>query len=83
MLFSNLELELVLGQEKGSDAASTMGTEAAVYAAEATDNNDLLERILPATISDYIDLVKSHICAGGCKLHLVKNIDYIQLHILT
>nr|XP_011469619.1 PREDICTED: condensin complex subunit 3 isoform X2 [Fragaria vesca subsp. vesca] len=52
-------------QEKGSDAASTMGTEAAVYAAEATDNNDLLERILPATISDYIDLVKSHICAGS------------------
>ncbi|XP_050364582.1 uncharacterized protein LOC126783205 [Argentina anserina] len=52
-------------QEKGSDAASTMGTEAAVYAAEATDNNDLLERILPATISDYIDLVKSHIDAGS------------------
>lgn len=73
----------MLGQEKGSDAASTMGTEAAVYAAEATDNNDLLERILPATISDYIDLVKSHIDAGVYKLHLVENIDYIQLHILT
>ena len=63
--FSVNYLVLVLGQEKGSDAASAMGTEAAVYAAEATDNNDLLERILPATISDYIDLVKSHIVAGG------------------
>lgn len=73
----------MLGQEKGSDAAFTMGTEAAVYAAEATDNNDLLERILPATISDYIDLVKSHIDAGVCKLHLVENGGYIQLYILT
>ncbi|PQQ01292.1 condensin complex subunit 3 [Prunus yedoensis var. nudiflora] len=51
-------------QAKGSDAASTMGTEAAVYAAEASDSNDLLEQILPATISDYIDLVKAHIDAG-------------------
>ncbi|XP_050270046.1 uncharacterized protein LOC126714094 isoform X1 [Quercus robur] len=51
-------------QAKGSDAAATMGTEAAVYAAEASDNNDLLERILPATVSDYIDLVKAHIDAG-------------------
>ncbi|KAG6659972.1 hypothetical protein CIPAW_03G073200 [Carya illinoinensis] len=49
---------------KGSDAAATMGTEAAVYAAEASDNNDLLERILPATVSDFIDLVKAHIDAG-------------------
>ena len=56
----------VLHQAKGSDAAATMGTEAAVYAAEASDNNDLLERILPATVSDYIDLVKAHIDAGGC-----------------
>uniref|UniRef100_A0A2N9ES34 Nuclear condensin complex subunit 3 C-terminal domain-containing protein n=2 Tax=Fagus sylvatica TaxID=28930 RepID=A0A2N9ES34_FAGSY len=52
-------------QAKGSDAAATMGTEAAVYAAEASDNNDLLERILPATVSDYIDLVKAHIDAGS------------------
>lgn len=42
-----------------------MGTEAAVYAAEASDTNDLLERILPATVSDYVDLVKTHIDAGG------------------
>ncbi|XP_024186830.1 condensin complex subunit 3 isoform X1 [Rosa chinensis] len=62
MICRHLQME---AQEKGSDAASTMGTEAAVYAAEATDNNDLLERILPATISDYIDLVKSHIDAGS------------------
>ncbi|WCJ25190.1 ARM repeat superfamily protein [Euphorbia peplus] len=51
-------------QEKGSDAAGTMGTEAAVYAAEASDNNDLLERILPETVSDYVVLVKAHINAG-------------------
>ncbi|CAK7338996.1 unnamed protein product [Dovyalis caffra] len=53
-----------LGMVKGSDAATTMGTEAAVYAAEASDNNDLLERILPATVSDYVVLVKAHIDAG-------------------
>ena len=41
-----------------------MGTEAAVYASEATDSNDLLERILPATVSEYIDLVKAHLLAG-------------------
>ncbi|KAI9396155.1 hypothetical protein POPTR_004G085500v4 [Populus trichocarpa] len=51
-------------QAKGSDAATTMGTEAAVYAAEASDNNDLLERILPATVSDYVVLVGAHIDAG-------------------
>ncbi|XP_062093114.1 uncharacterized protein LOC133798691 [Humulus lupulus] len=51
-------------QAKGSDAASTMGTEAAVYAEEASKNNDLLERILPATVSDYIELVKAHMNAG-------------------
>ena len=41
-----------------------MGTEAAIYASEASDNNDLLDRILPETVSDYIDLVKAHIDAG-------------------
>ncbi|XP_043696438.1 condensin complex subunit 3 [Telopea speciosissima] len=51
-------------QEKGTDAAATMGTEAVVYAAEASDNNDLLEQILPATVSDYIQLVKAHLAAG-------------------
>ncbi|XP_019086059.1 PREDICTED: condensin complex subunit 3-like [Camelina sativa] len=51
-------------QAKGSDAATAMGAEAAVYAAEASDANDLLERILPASVSDYVDLVKAHIEAG-------------------
>ncbi|XP_057972406.1 uncharacterized protein LOC131160592 isoform X2 [Malania oleifera] len=50
-------------QQKGSDAATTMGTEAAVYAAEASSNNELLERILPATVSDYVELVKAHLDA--------------------
>lgn len=53
-----------LQQEKGFDAATKMGTEAAIYAAEASDSNDLLEKILPATISDYIDLVRAHVNAG-------------------
>ncbi|CAM8885507.1 unnamed protein product [Rhodiola kirilowii] len=52
-------------QEKGRDAAVTMGSEAAVYAAEASDNNDLLEKVLPATISDYVALVKAHLSAGS------------------
>ncbi|XP_059623216.1 uncharacterized protein LOC132266380 [Cornus florida] len=51
-------------QAKGSDAAATMGTEAAVYAAEASDSNDLLERVLPLTISDYVELVRAHLVAG-------------------
>ncbi|KAJ8763073.1 hypothetical protein K2173_023278 [Erythroxylum novogranatense] len=52
-------------QAKGSNAAATKGTAAAVYAAEASDTNDLLERILPATVSDYVALVQSHIRAGA------------------
>ncbi|KAJ0234487.1 ARM repeat superfamily protein [Hirschfeldia incana] len=51
-------------QAKGSDAATAMGAEAAVYAAEASDANDLLEKILPASVSDYVALVKAHIEAG-------------------
>jgi hypothetical protein len=51
-------------QAKGTDAATTTGTEAAVYASEASDKNDLLERILPGSISDYVALVKSHLSAG-------------------
>ncbi|KAK8569245.1 hypothetical protein V6N12_007777 [Hibiscus sabdariffa] len=62
MVCKHLQME---AQGKGSDAAATMGTEAALYAAEASDNNDLLDRILPETVSDYIDLVKAHIDAGG------------------
>ncbi|EOA15333.1 hypothetical protein CARUB_v10004038mg [Capsella rubella] len=54
----------ISAQVKGSDAATAMGAEAAVYAAEASDANDLLERILPASVSDYVDLVKAHIEAG-------------------
>ncbi|XP_039054367.1 condensin complex subunit 3-like isoform X2 [Hibiscus syriacus] len=61
MVCKHLQME---AQGKGSDAAATMGTEAAIYAAEASDNNDLLDRILPETVSDYIDLVKAHINAG-------------------
>ncbi|XP_058787474.1 uncharacterized protein LOC131661851 isoform X1 [Vicia villosa] len=49
----------------GSDAAATAGTEAEVYAAEASDKNDLLEKILPATVDDYIELVRANIVAGS------------------
>lgn len=61
-------------QAKGSDAATTMGTEAAVYASEASDNNELLERILPAAVSDYVELVKAHIIAGVSSLLLYPEI---------
>lgn len=44
-----------------------MGTEAEVYAAEASDKNDLLEKILPATVDEYIELVRAHIDAGKYK----------------
>lgn len=57
----------MLDQAKGTDAAVAMGTEAAVYAAEASKDNDLLEKILPATVFDYINLVKAHINAGWCE----------------
>lgn len=49
---------------KGSDAAATTGTEAAVYAAEASDSSELLEKVLPATVSDYVELAQAHITAG-------------------
>ena len=64
-------------QERGSDAAATMGTEAAVYAAEASDNNDLLERVLPAMVSDYVELVKAHLDASGCSSY-----GWFELNIL-
>ncbi|XP_057807217.1 uncharacterized protein LOC131021902 isoform X2 [Salvia miltiorrhiza] len=51
--------------KKGSDAAMTMGTESAVYAEEASDNNDLLDRILPASVTEYVELVNAHIAAGA------------------
>ncbi|XP_047315595.1 condensin complex subunit 3 [Impatiens glandulifera] len=50
--------------QKGSAAATKVGTEAAIYAAEASDDNDILERVLPATVSDYIEIVKAHLDAG-------------------
>ena len=68
----------MLEQAKGSDAASTMGAEAAVYAEEASKNNDLLESILPATISDYIDLVKAHMDAGGLAIFIQMNIKLMH-----
>ncbi|XP_027178343.1 condensin complex subunit 3 isoform X1 [Coffea eugenioides] len=52
-------------QVKGSDAAMTMGAESAVYAAEASDSNDLLDRVLTASVSEYVELVKAHLTAGS------------------
>ncbi|KAK9091471.1 hypothetical protein Sjap_024648 [Stephania japonica] len=51
-------------QIRGSDAAATTGTEAALYAAEASNKNDLLERVLPSTVSDYVELLNAHLAAG-------------------
>lgn len=55
---------MITKQAKGSEAATTMGTESAVYAAEASDKNDLLDRVLPASIGDYVELIKGHTVAG-------------------
>ncbi|KAL6507656.1 hypothetical protein OROGR_023851 [Orobanche gracilis] len=54
----------MINQKKGSDAAMAMGTESAVYAEEASDNNDLIDSILPASVSEYVELVNAHIAAG-------------------
>ncbi|KAJ1258904.1 hypothetical protein BS78_10G111600 [Paspalum vaginatum] len=51
-------------QVKGSEAATTTGAEATVYASEASDKNDLLDNVLPSTITDYVNLVKAHLSAG-------------------
>ncbi|KAE8784728.1 condensin complex subunit 3 [Hordeum vulgare] len=51
-------------QIKGSEAATTTGTEAAVYASEASDKNDLLDGVLPSTVAEFVDLVKAHLSAG-------------------
>lgn len=64
VIYGHAKSDETVTQAKGSDAATAMGAEAAVYAAEASDANDLLERILPATVSDYVALVKAHIEAG-------------------
>jgi condensin complex subunit 3 len=52
-------------QEKGSDAASTQGAEAVVYAAAAADKNELLDRVLPSTVAEYVQLVEAHLLAGS------------------
>ena len=54
----------MMEQVKGSDAAMTMGAESAVYAAEASDSNDLLDRVHTASVSEYVELVKAHLTAG-------------------
>ena len=56
-------------QVKGSEAATTTGAEAAVYASEASDTNDLLDNVLPSTITDYVALVKAHLSAGKQELY--------------
>ncbi|EPS67472.1 hypothetical protein M569_07302 [Genlisea aurea] len=50
---------------KGTDAAMTMGAESEVYAAEALDSNCLLDRILPDSVSEYIELFNAHLAAGS------------------
>ncbi|KAL8038290.1 hypothetical protein ABFX02_11G096700 [Erythranthe guttata] len=61
MVTKHLHME---AHKKGSDAAMAKGMESAVYAEEASDSNDLLDNILPATISEYVELVNAHITAG-------------------
>ncbi|CAI8599289.1 unnamed protein product [Vicia faba] len=40
--------------------SKAVGTEAEVYPAEASNKNDLLKKILPATVDDYIELVRAN-----------------------
>lgn len=54
----------MIKQAKGSDAATTVGSESVVYAEEASSSNDLLDNILPPTVSEYVELVRAHIVAG-------------------
>ncbi|GLJ51847.1 hypothetical protein SUGI_1101390 [Cryptomeria japonica] len=61
MLCSHLQSE---AQVKGSDAALTQGAEAVVYAAAAADTNELLDRVLPETVTEYVELVEAHLLAG-------------------
>jgi len=55
-------------KEKGSDAASTQGVEAVVYAATTADKNELLDRVLPSTVVEYVQLVEAHLlaCSSQC-----------------
>jgi hypothetical protein len=54
---------------KRSEAASTGGAQATVYAAVAADNVEALEMILPPTVAAYVGLVNAHLCAGNNHLH--------------
>ncbi|CAM0913332.1 unnamed protein product [Alopecurus aequalis] len=66
-------------QVKGSEAATTTGTEAAVYASEASDTNDLLEGVLPSTVAEYVDLVKAHLSAVDEDGHQIAIGDGVSL----
>lgn len=57
-------------QAKGHDAATTGGAQAAINAAAATEKNELLDRVLPSTMAEYVHLVKAHLNAGP-HLHFV------------
>ncbi|CAK9882254.1 unnamed protein product [Sphagnum jensenii] len=61
VLCSTLDSE---AQVKRSEAASTGGAQATVYAAVAADNVEALEMILPPTVAAYVGLVNAHLCAG-------------------
>ncbi|GBG84929.1 hypothetical protein CBR_g39392 [Chara braunii] len=52
-------------KEQGSSAAGTTGAQAELLAANATEHNDALEGILPATIADYVQLVEAHLRAAA------------------
>eukprot|EP00250_Pteridium_aquilinum_P000880 c11059_g1_i1 orf=140-3382(+) len=51
-------------QAKGHDAAITGGAQAAINAAAATEKNELLDCVLPSTMTEYVQLVKAHLNAG-------------------
>ncbi|KAI5062946.1 hypothetical protein GOP47_0021493 [Adiantum capillus-veneris] len=57
-------------QAKGHVAATTGGAQAAMNAAAATEKNELLDQVLPSTMTEYVQLVKAHMSAGP-HLHFV------------
>ncbi|KAH7286349.1 hypothetical protein KP509_32G002700 [Ceratopteris richardii] len=57
-------------QAKGHDAATTGGAEATMNAAVATEKNELLDRVLPSSMVEYVELVKAHL-GEGPHLHFV------------
>ncbi|KAJ7517851.1 hypothetical protein O6H91_21G042500 [Diphasiastrum complanatum] len=61
-------------QVKGLEAASTGGAEALVNAADAAEKSELLEKLLPPTVAEYVELVNAHLVAGPSHRFVSRNL---------